>query len=230
MKKIVKLLNRRISALRGHDFPVDRIIGKSFVRPGLLPHKRLLEQYESHGRDNVDWLASEYAQAILGGRQELSSSFGSLPQGLDVPPTWWVMPWASFPGKNRSVDPKTIEQKTLRKIHEFFDLYESISRSGYDPRKGGAISGYMLVHPDCGEIFNQIDGHHRLAILDYLTMQGRVGFEKVRIKSLGRVVRADLGSCPTYVEGVENNLFTESDAFALFDHPFRRLGLLPDTE
>lgn len=229
MKKVTKWFQRRISAFRGRDFPINRVIGKSFLAPSCLPHQRLLEQYECFGRTGFDWKGSDYFHRIMSRGGDLSKNFDTFPEGLEVEVSWWMMPWASYPGKDRQTDAAALEKKALQKIAKFLDLYESIKTDGYNAGKGGAIQGYVLVHPVYGEIFNQIDGHHRLAVLDFLSRRGKLESDMVRILPLEVVSRDKVLLHPVCKKSVVEGYFTERDALALFDHPFRQLGFGSDT-
>src|SRR5690606_7838008 len=122
-------------------------------------------------------------------------------------PEWWVMPWATIPGKHREPQ-NACEQETraLKKIGKYFDVYESILKNGYHAEKGGAIKGYFLVHPEYGRIFNYIDGHHRMTILLHLNAKdGRNS--TVGVFPLGLITRSELNSTDAFVQGVHRKSF-----------------------
>lgn len=225
MKALRKWVERRWGVWRGVDFPIDRIIGKSLASPNRLAHYRLLEQYERYGRDGVDWRESDYVRRARANASDATRSFDALPEGLDVQPTWWVMPWAKHPLKKGAVDPDVVEGKALQKINEFFDLYESIRIQGYQVGKGGAIKGYLLNSPNNGAVFNQIDGHHRLAILTFLRARGQLASDVIRVLPLKTVDRGGLVKEPCFRFGIRDGFFSERDAYLLFDHLFYQLGL-----
>jgi len=224
MKKLKKWCSKQLDIYRGVDFPIDRIIGKSFVPASRLPHRQLLERFEAFGRDGFDWKETAYFNRIAGGTGLPNGGFETLPEGLDFSPSWWLMPWAWYPGKERAHDYKTQERRALQKIAAFLDLYESIKNDGYKMRVGGAIRGYILEHPDHGFIFSQIDGHHRLAILDFLSEIKQSANLEVRVFPIKVIRRSEVLRQPECLRGLGCNIFSERDALKLFDHPFHQLG------
>lgn len=228
MKKWLKWVVKQSDLIRGMDFPIDRIIGKSFIAPSKLPHHELLELYEAHGRDGFDWRATAYFRRITQGAASPRASFDALPDALDAEPIWWFMPWACYPAKHRQHLAGAQEDKALEKISGFLDVYESIKQHGYDCRIGGAIRGYLLVHPEWGEIFNQIDGHHRLVVLDFLNKHGLLKNSLVRVFPVRKISREAIFDQPSCRKGLQEGAFTERDALRLFDHPFRQLGFQGD--
>lgn len=224
MKALRKWWERQSSVWRGEDFPIDRIIGKSFAAPRQLAHYRLLEAYERDGRDGFDWRQSDYVRRARANASDVARSFDALPDGLEVQPSWWVMPWAAYPLKKGTADPELVERKALEKMAEFFDLYESIKAQGYLAPRGGAIKGYILQHPSWGAVFNQIDGHHRMAILTFLRDRGQLSENSVRVLPLQTIERDRLSLEPSFRNGIRDGAFTERDAFRLFDHLFHQLG------
>ena len=225
MRKIKKWFEKQHDIYRGLDFPIDRIIGKSFSTPSLLPHQRLLEQYEAHGRYGFDWKETHYFRRITVNTESPESSFDALPTDLDVSPTWWLMPWAWYPSKTSYHDHEALEKRAFEKISCFFDLYESIKECGYDIRKGGAIRGYILEHPFFGRVFNQIDGHHRMAILDFLSRNYVLNNKFVRVFPIDSICRDEVYDQSSCRKGLRQGVFSEKDVLRLFDHPFQQLGL-----
>lgn len=219
MKKLLKRLQRHLSARQGREFSLDRMVGKSFVRPDQLPHRQLLELMASHGRNGFDVRETDYFRKIADFSGNLADNFGSLP-ALDVPPTWWLMPWAESTRKGTVLPREMRERKAQESIRRLFDLHDSIVAHGYVSGKGGAIDGYLLEHPERGQVFNHIDGHHRIAVLDFLRARGQVPIDQVRVNVLAVVRRTSLLEQAPCRHGVQRGVFSERDAFALFDHLF----------
>lgn len=223
MKNIFKRLWCNWSVLRGQQFPLERMLGKSFVPASQLPHRRLLELYERHGREGFDLEETQYYRKIVDFNGDLAESFGALPEQMDIRPTWWFMPWASLHKKSVVPPQEVLQQRAVKNINKLFDLYDSIVAHGYVPAKGGAISGFLLDHPQYGQAFNHIDGHHRMAVLDYLKSTGRLNEQVVCVEVLGLIRRDELLEQASCREGLAQGYFSERDAFVLFDHVFAQL-------
>lgn len=224
MSKIKKIVVGKWRLLRSQKFPIQKIIGKHLVKSGILHHQELLDKYDEHGRSGYDWTQSRYFIGSVFPDREKSFMFPCLPTELEREPVWWMMPWAFHPAKKRISDEAERAAKTIARIGRFFDLYESIKSNGYKDAQGGAITGYLLQHPEHGVIFNQIDGHHRLAILNHLMDKGLLDISEVAIFPLATMRRELLICSPCFAEGVEKGYFTHNDAFSLFDHCFSQLN------
>ncbi|SDS67011.1 hypothetical protein SAMN05216198_2480 [Halopseudomonas litoralis] len=212
------------------QFPLSRMIGKNLARSTELPHAELLRKYDEYGREGFDWRSTSYFQIMVCRDRKLTDNFSALPEGLTRIPEWWVMPWAVIPGKDRSQkDSHDLEARARKKINGFFDVYESIRKNGYKPKKGGAIRGYYLAHPEYGRIFNYIDGHHRMTILNHICKQNGLENMTVGVVPVGSVDRNALKDNAFFVKGIRDNNFSVDDACKLFDHCFVELGLSDQT-
>lgn len=225
LKGLNKKLRNYCSGMFSQQFPINRMIGKNLGKSSSMPHAALLKSYDAFGRDGFDWKETSYYKTLVCTDRALTENFSELPDNMTFPPEWWVMPWAAIPGRERGGKGRDMEVRAQKKISDFFDVYESVKSNGYIPTKGGAIKGYSLIHPEYGEIFNYIDGHHRMAILNHLAEHHGFSDMTAGVISLGRIMRNELDSKSSFVEGVSNNKFSYDDAYRLFDHCFIELGL-----
>ena len=175
--------------------------------------------FDAGSGSDSDYSSSEYFKMISEFSGDLAKNFGDLPT-LDISPTWWMMPWAEIPKRRERASREGQEDKAKAKIRKMHRLYMSVLNHGYSVVKSGAIDGYLLVHPEKGQVFNQIDGHHRVCVLNYLRSTGRIDIDKVCVNPIKVIHRDRLLSDPLCREGVAKGLYTDDDALALFDNVF----------
>jgi hypothetical protein len=221
MSRLKSSYKRISSAFKGVDFSLHRMICKGFALPEQTPHYQFLDEYELK-KELFRPEDTAYFRAIVYGSEDLSKQFYHLPAGLTVSPEWWVMPWGWQVRASKPRKPKDRIAQAYYHVNKLISLYESIKTKGYSAWKGGAISGYILNHPEKGTIFNYIDGHHRIATLSFLADHRIRSIEQVKILPLATVERNDLINCPACQAGILEGCFTAKDALLLFDHVFQR--------
>jgi len=223
MSKLKSIYKRFSSALRGIDLPIDCMVCKGFAAPEQTNHYRFLEEYE-HDKDTFDPESTEYFQSIITDSRGDLSEFYLLPDNLDIQPVWWIMPWGQ---KVRAPKQRASSERRIQAtahVQKLIGIYESIKKNGYSPWKGGAMSGYILEHPDKGSVFNYIDGHHRLAALSFLKNNNLCNTTRIRVLPIATINRNDLLEYPSCQKGIQAGHFTKKDALLLFDNAFNALA------
>lgn len=229
MSRLKSSYKRISSVFKGSDFPIHRMICKGFALPEQTLHYQFLDEYERK-KDRFNPEDTAYFQAILYASDDLSKQFYSLPSGLTSVPEWWIMPWGRHLRKSKPEQTTDRIARARSHANKLISIYESIKSNGYSAWKGGAISGYILHHPEKGSVFNYIDGHHRVAVLSLLADRRIRCIEQVKILPIATVKRDNLLDCPDCKPGMKEGCFTAQDALLLFDNVFQQFDSRLDTE
>jgi len=225
MSKLKSFYKRFSSNLRGTDFPIERTVCKGFATPEQTKHYQFLEEYEKN-RESFAPEKTDYFKSMIDASGGKTTEFYRLPSDLSIQPTWWIMPWGERvrSAKKMSI-PNRADLTDRAKAHaqKLISIYESIKTKGYSRWKGRAIPGYILKHPKHGDIFNYIDGHHRLAVLSLLSNRGIRHIHQVNVLPIATIKRERVLELPTCKKGIKAGHFTEKDALLLFDNAFEAI-------
>ncbi|WP_146161683.1 hypothetical protein [Pseudothauera lacus] len=219
-----KSIKKYIQLTRSKNFPLNRMVSKGFALPGEQVHVDFLREYDSRGED-FDIESTSYYLRIVNnrGRAPEETEFYSLPDGLSVMPKWWVMPWGAIERKARREETEACARARARRYAEkFLALYRSVLTEGFKDGRGGPIRGFKLVHPVHGEVFNYIDGHHRVAIVRHLADNNIDSIDRLRTVSIKVVERESLTGSGSYHYSQMVCGYNDNDAYLLFDHVFNR--------
>ncbi|HOW28627.1 MAG TPA: hypothetical protein PK876_09035 [Elusimicrobiota bacterium] len=197
------------------------MISKYFLPPNQGAERELVDTIlKRRAGQDVSIYQTRYFKLRTAQADWKSPGFARLPDGLDLFPPYWFMPWK---GKERK--PIGFYGKFLRRVRfnglymKFEQLLDGILQDGYRS-DCPPIKGDCLVHPDHGEIFIYTDGNQRMGILSYLAEQkGGYDFE-VPVKIESRTHRDDILRHPTAEEGLKKGYFSKADVLRWFDHPF----------
>jgi hypothetical protein len=195
------------------------MVSKGFALPQETRHYQFLRSYEEN-KSSFQPEITSYYQTILSQNSQ-DHEFYHLPPNLKIQPIWWAMPWGAVIRKAQSTPLSNRADKANAHANKLTTIYESIKSNGYKPWKGRAISGYILQHPEFGEIFNYIDGHHRLAILSLLRDNNFLSTDNVKVLPIATIKRDNLLQIPSCKNGIKAGYFTEEDALLLFDNAFK---------
>lgn len=206
-KDYLKILNI-INVIFSKKFPLQRILNKHFEPGHLSPHYEIINLYLQNGK------AINIKETKYWDRGEL---FYKLPKNLDCEPIWWIMPWAYTPKENKS--PSEKHEKKLKQSEKFFNLIDDVIKNGYSFYKSGPFNGYLLHHPDHGQVFIIVDGHHRLAMLSYLNNIG-LGYDKIPIKIIEHYHYDYLINYPIVQKLIAGGYFTKNDAYKWFNNAY----------
>lgn len=202
------------------------MISKGFARPPEQVHLEFLKLYDTYGI-NFNPEKTTYFKRMLNieNKTDGEIEFYSLPESINTPPTWWVMPWGKI---LRPLSPtKPLEDRKQRAINQsrkFILLYKSILEQGFCENKSPPIRGYTLIDKDKNKAFNYIDGHHRIAIVQHLNETNKTRINEIRIENLGTITNDNLVTNKNFIYGIENSHFSKEEAFALFEHVFNVLS------
>ncbi len=114
------------------------------------------------------------------------------------------------------------EKEKLERVKKFQSLIDSVLSKGFSYNESGPFNGYLLIHPAKGEVFIILDGHHRLALLSYLSNKNAEDPKniKVPIKIVKIIEREKLLNYEITQSLIEKGIFTESDVYKWFDNAF----------
>lgn len=200
------------------DVGLDRMISKYFLPPAASAEREYADAYAA-GRPGE---GTRYHRLRTARDTWLDPGQAHLPQDLDRPPVYWVMPWSV---KHRAFDAgaQAARDREFPKTRErFHELIESLRRDGYVPERG-PVRAFKLVHPERGTVYQYIDGNQRLGALAHLAAE-RGEDPTVRVRVEQEVHRDRLLEQPLTRQLVERGTFTEGDVLRWFDHAFDALA------
>lgn len=223
MSRLRSSYKRFFSVFKGIDLPINRMIPKSFLPPEKTKHYRFLEKYVQD-KTEFNPEATDYFQGMIKPPEKTYKGFQKLPSDLSIEPTWWIMPWGGSITIPKQISLSARIARANEHVNKLIAIYESVKLDGYSAWKGGAVSGYILQHPEQGEIFNYIDGHHRIAACSFLSNHNIRNIEHVKVLPIATINRETLLDTPTCKQGIKDGYFTEKDALLLFDNVFNAIS------
>ena len=201
-------------------FPIKRMISKYFLPVNLSAEKEIVSLYTKYGRNGFDVTQTRYYRLRTGQINWKDHGVAHLPSDLNKAPAYWIMPWSYKKRKESTERDIRLRIKSFPKLFaKFVDLLDSILDKGFDPEKT-AVPGYLLVHPDHGDVFIYIDGNHRMGVLSYLAEREHGGDLMIRVDVRQVVERNKLLDYPLTQQLMEEGHFSEKDVLKWFDNAF----------
>jgi len=205
-----------------HDresFPLRRMVSKYFLPVHLNAERKVVDLYIRYGRDGFDIMQTRYYQLRTAQLDWSAAGVAHLPEGLDRQPIYWVMPWCykrREPGRDNTPGRIAAFPETYAR---FTALIDSILAEGFNSGMS-AIPGYLLSHPDHGDVFIYVDGNQRMGVLSYLAEHTLDGDLEVPVEVRQVVQRDELLEYPLAKQLVEEGCFSEADVMKWFDNVF----------
>lgn len=142
--------------------PITRILSKAFLQPVEFPEKFIAWLFlTGHCVRPVSLRTTYYYQLRTGVADWTTPGCGALPQGLDAPLRYWVMPWADKPRP-----PIGRYDRWLRRwrmgglLRNFTRMIGAMKTQGW---VGPPLPGILLVdNKQDRDLFIPTDGHHRV--------------------------------------------------------------------
>lgn len=200
-------------------FSITRMVSKYFLPAHKGAEREIVDLYTKYGKEGFDFTKTRYYRLRTGQLDWQDNGVAHLPVSLDINPAYWVMPWCY---KYRDLRKKGIRKKigAFSGVYsKFINLIDFILKGGFDP-SAGEIPGYLLVHPDLGEVFVYVDGNQRMGVLSYLADKSFDRDFMVPVQVRQVVERGKLLHYPLTKQLIEEGHFTEKDVFKWFDNVF----------
>jgi hypothetical protein len=99
-------------------FPVERMVSKHLVKTDKLPHQELLELIIKNGK-NFNILKTRYYRNAVLSNCDTKLNFFNLPENLNTPLEWWVVPWACKPKSVKKLSDQALLEKVDKNIDKF---------------------------------------------------------------------------------------------------------------
>ena len=203
-----------------HDretFPLSRMCNKYFLPARQsAEYEAALRLEQKPDTTSADMIETRYWRLRTGTDDWTAPGQAHLPEGLERPAQYWVMPWSVK--KREAVD---VSQKTAvfsQTLNRFRNTIESIMEHGLDATHD-PIPGYKLVHPDFGVVFIYIDGNRRLGAL--ALRSERLGEDPAVPVQVRQVIRREnVAVLPLARQLIESGDLTEADVMRWFDNAF----------
>jgi len=106
-----KIFKKRYKVMK---FPVERMVSKHLVKTDKLPHQELLELIIKNGK-NFNILKTRYYRNAVLSNCDTKLNFFNLPENLNTPLEWWVVPWACKPKSVKKLSDQALLEKVDKK-------------------------------------------------------------------------------------------------------------------
>ena len=204
------------------SFPIKRMLSKYFLPAHQNAEREVVDLVEEKGQDGFEIAQTRYYRLRTAQDDWLTPGVAHLPEGLDQPPKYWIVPW--------SVKPKTADDKEIKNrlkafpetYAKFLALISSMLESGFD-EKGAAIPGFRLAHPEYDDVFIYTDGNHRMGVLSHIADTHKSGELDIPIFTQQVIEREKLLNYPLVQQLIEEGFFTPDDVIRWFDNAFNDL-------
>jgi|2_EtaG_2_1085320.scaffolds.fasta_scaffold46823_2 hypothetical protein len=215
------------------EIPFDRIINRWFLTPDKSSERSLVDLITEKKNKDFDIADTKFFYSRTGQKNWDSPEYANLPADLDGRPIFYVTPWYAKIKEWSNVSMRV--KQFPETYNNFLGLMDSILLKGYDSkyaqvgevgnlkqrRAAHFIDGWLLSHPEKGDMFIYRDGNRRLGILSYLRDQGIVESNiSIPVHVSNHVKRETLLQSEPTRTLIKSGWLTADDAYKWFDHAF----------
>jgi hypothetical protein len=203
------------------------IVTRSFAALSETGHYDFTKRFFEKGEDAA-LKSTKYCRLKLRNHTDL---FDNLPNLLNKPPIWWLMPWGGVIRKPK-LDLQTRLRAKVKYSARFLKLLKSIEKNGLIIDDSFNIPVHKLIDDNMNTAYILQDGHHRSCVFSYLLDSGNKQMLKynsdfhcsgdsIKVTPQLLVHKFFLPRLSLASIGKQNRYFCLSDTYKWFELAFR---------